>query len=294
MKRIHITLAQLQAFMTVAEVGSFTKASEMLGMTQSAVSHSIASLEKELRVSLLDRDRNNIFLTEIGKRVLVQAREIAICAEKIRQETAAEVGLNTGKVRLGSFPGVSAYFLPRLLRQFQQYYPSIEVVLLEGTDDEVREWIDDRAVDIGVVTLPAQDWETFAIAQDDYMAVVYASHPLARQTQIHIRQLAQYPFILPKNGCMPIIAGMFDRANLVPKIQFEAIDLRTIFSMIQEGMGVTIVPEMALPVNLTGLHVLNLKPKRSRHLALALPSLNTASPAVKVFLYQAQNWLTKL
>jgi DNA-binding transcriptional LysR family regulator len=290
MKKNHITLAQLQAFATVAEVGSFTIASEVLGMTQSAVSHSIASLEKELRVSLLDRDRNGIFLTEIGKRVLVQAQEILFRVEQIRQETSAAVGLETGKVRLGSFPSVSARFLPGLLRQFRQRYPGIDVILLEGTDDEVLEWINSRAVDLGVVVLPVEDLEAIAIAQDEFLAVVSASHPLAKLTQINIRQLAQDPFIISKAGCKPIIVKMFRQAKINPKIQFEAIDLRTIFSMVQEGMGVTIVPEMSLPDHLTGLRILNLEPKRLRRLAFALPSLDTASPAVKVFLHQARNW----
>lgn len=84
MKRINITLAQVQAFVAVADAGSFTIASESLGMTQSATSHAVATLEKELQVSLLERDRSGIFLTEIGKRVFVQAQEMLACAETIR------------------------------------------------------------------------------------------------------------------------------------------------------------------------------------------------------------------
>jgi len=291
MKKNHMTLAQIQAFVTVAEIGSFTTASEVLGMTQSAVSHSIASLEKELQVSLLERDRNGVLLTEIGKRVLVQAREILARAERIRQETASVVGLEAGKVRLGSFPSVSACFLPGLLRQFRQRYPGIEVVLFEGTDDEVREWISSRAVDIGVVALPYEGFDTVSIAQDEFLAVVAASHPLAQQTQIHIRQLATEPFIMSKAGCKPVITNMLRKAKVTPRTQFEVIDLRTIFAMVTEGMGVTIVPEMALPDNLTGLSVLTLEPKVVRRLAFALPSLSTAIPAVTAFLRHTQSWV---
>ena len=293
MKRNHITLAQVQAFVAVADTGSFTVASELLGMTQSAVSHSVATLEKELHVSLLARDSNGIFLTEIGKRVFAAAQEMLACAEKIRQETAAAVGFETGKVRLGSFPSVSARFFPGLLRQFRQRYPSIEVILFEGTDDEVRNWIHTRAVDVGVVALPVEGLETISIAQDEFLAVVAANHSLAKQNQIHINQLSQELFIMSKAGCKPIITAMFRKAKAIPKTQFEVIDLRTIFAMVQEGMGVTIVPEMALPSNLAGLHVLSLEPRQFRQLALAVKSLE-ATPAVTVFLSEAQNWAQSL
>lgn len=290
MNKIHITLAQIQAFTTTAEFGSFTVASEHLGMTQSAVSHAVAALEKELKVSLLERNRQGIFLTEIGQRVLIQAQEMLACAEHIRQETSAAIGLETGKVRLGSFPSVSARFLPGLLRQFQQRYPGIEVVLLEGKDSEVREWIQTRAVDIGVVVLPAEELETVSIAQDKFLVVVAQNHPLAKYSQISLHQLAHEPFIMSKAGCQPLILSMFRQAKIIPKIQFEVIDLRTIFTMVQEEMGVTIVPEMALPSDCSGLKIISLKPKQLRKLAFAVPSLETVTPAVASFLNEAKIW----
>ena len=258
-------------------------------MTQSAVSHAVAALEKELQVSLLERDRRGIFLTEIGNRVLVQARTILHSTEQIRQETAAAIGFETGKVRIGSFPSVSARFLPGLLRQFQQRYPGIEVVLFEGTDDEVQEWIYAHTVDIGVVTLPVERLKTVSIAQDRFVAVVADSHPLAKQQSIHIRQLAPEPFIMSKAGCEPAITRMFRQSKVTPKIQYEVIDLRTIFAMVQEGIGVTIVPEMALPADLTGLQILTLQPEVRRQLALAVLSLEV-TPALRKFLNMAQTW----
>ena len=287
MKRIHITLAQVQAFAAVIDAGSFTLASEQLGMTQSAVSHAVAALEKELQVSLLERDRNGILLTDIGQRVLLHAQAMLVSADHIRQETSAALGLQTGKVRLGSFPSVSAHVLPGLLRQFKQRYPGIEVVLFEGTDNEVREWIHTRVVDVGVVALPVDGLETVSIAQDEFLAVVADHHRLAQQHDIHIRELSEEPFIMSKAGCKPLIMAMFRDAKMVPKTQFEVLDLRTIFAMVQEGMGVTIVPEMALPSDCSRLHMLSFRPKQFRQLAFAVPSLETVSPAVEEFLNEA-------
>ncbi len=285
-----MTLVQLQAFVAVTDARSFTAASEVLGMTQSAVSHALANLEAELGVSLLERERNGVFLTEIGKRVVVQAREMLARAEQIRQETAAAVGLEAGKIRIGSFPSVSAYFLPRLLRQFRHQYPGLEVVLFEGTDQEVREWITSRAVDVGVIALPTEGLEAVPIATDEFLVVVAQKHSLAQHTHVCIEQIASYPFIMSNAGCKPVITGMFRKAKVIPRTQFEVIDLRTIFAMVTEGMGVTIVPQIALPANLTGLSILHLEPKVLRHLAFAVPSLQTATPAVTMFLQQARIW----
>lgn len=152
-------------------------------------------------------------MTEIGQRVFEQVRDILARVERIRQETAAAVGLEDGKVRLGSFPSVSARFLPKLLHQFRHRYPGIEVVLFEGTDDEVREWIFSGAVDVGVVALPVEGLETMPIAQDEFLTVVSESHPLAKQTQISIKQLAQDPFIMSNAGCKPVITAMFRQAK---------------------------------------------------------------------------------
>lgn len=290
MKRINLTLAQVEVFAAIVKAGSFTTASETLGMTQSAVSHAIAALEKELKVSLLVRDRKGIVLTEMGQRVLTHAQKMLVAAEQIRQETSAAVGLETGKVRVGSFPSVSARFLPGLLRQFRQRYPGIDVILFEGTDEEVRQWIYQRTVDIGVVTLPSEGLATVAIARDEFFAVVSENHALVDHSQIRIHQLAQDPFIMSKAGCEPMIVAMFSNDKLVPKIQFEVIDLRTIFAMVREGLGVTIVPEMALPTHVSGLHILRLEPHRFRQLAFAVPSLESASPAVKTFLDDAKDW----
>lgn len=166
--------------------------------------------------------------------------------------------------------------------------------MFEGTDDEVREWIYTRAVDIGVVVLPADELETVSIAQDEFLAVVARNHRLAEQQQIHIRQLSHEPFIMSKAGCKPFITAMFRKAKITPKTQFEAIDLRTIFAMVQEGMGVTIVPEMALPTDSPGFHVMSLQPKHFRQLAFAVPSLETATPAVAEFLNEAKVWMQSL
>ena len=284
-----MTLAQLQAFLVVADVGSFTVASEQLGMTQSAVSHAVAALEKELQISLLERKRGSVATTEIGQQVLSQAREMLMLAERIRQSAATAIGLETGRLRLGSFPSVSARLLPDLLRRFKRRYPGIEITLLEGTDQEVREWIQTRTVDAGVVTLPTDKvFKTVELAQDEFLVVVPKRHRLASSRQVDIRQLSDEPFIMSKAGCGPFIRSLFRQAKVIPKVQFEVIGLQTIFAMVEDNMGVTIVPSMTLPADCSKLHMMSLSPKQLRRTAFAALAEGSVTPALSAFLNEIE------
>lgn len=285
-----MTLAQLQTFVTIVEVGSFTRASEALGMTQSAVSHAMASLEAELGLPLLQRERTGLSLTEAGQRVLLQAREMLRRAEAIRQEAAAAGGVEVGKLLLGSLPSVSTRFLPGVLRRFRQQYPNIEVNLFEGTDQEVRTWIENRTIDLGVVTLPTDGLDVVPIACDEWLAVVPAAHPLAAKRAVGLAQLAQDPFLMSKAGCEPFLRALFRKANVTPQIPFGVREIPTLLAMIQEEIGVSIVPEWSLPSELPRIKTLHLRPCVYRHVALAVPSLALASPAVNRFLEQAEQW----
>lgn len=285
-----MTLTQLQIFVTIVETGSFTLASERLDMTQSAVSHALADLEKDLQVILLLRERTGLVLTEVGQRIVVQAREMLAQTEAIRQAAAATHDLAVGKLRVGSIPSVSMRLLPGMVRAFQRRYPGIDIVVLEGTDQEVREWIETRTVDLGVVTLPAEGVDVTPIASDEFLVVLGASHPLASKRSVPLEWLAKEPFILSKAGCEPVLLTLFREAKVTPCIQFEIREIPTILAMIQEEMGISIVPEMALPSPLSGVVLLHLRPSVRRQLAFATLSLKTASPAAVMFLQQAQQW----
>ncbi len=291
MSMANITLAQLRAFVAVADSGAFTKAAGALHMTQSGVSHAIASLESELGVSLIERDRSGVRPTEVGRRVLIHAQEVLGGMERIGWEVTGVRELETGRLTIGSFPSAASRLLPALMGSFRNRYPGIEVVLVEGTDQKVHERIRSRRVDVGFVTLPAKGLETVPIAEDAMLAVVPAGHALANKEKVGVDELAVEPFVMSMGGCEPLITAVFRAAGVVPDIRFEVRDVGTILAMVGEGLGVTIVPELALPQNLDSLssvRALALNPPVRRRLALAVRSLATASPATMAFIEQAQ------
>ncbi|GHO51083.1 LysR family transcriptional regulator [Ktedonospora formicarum] len=284
-----MTLTQLHVFLVVVEKGNFTLAAEQLYMTQSAVSHAIASLEKELGVLLLERQRAGVITTSIGEQLLMRARTIIDQTECIRQEMAAARGIATGKLRIGSFSSVSRGVLPALLGSFRRKYPGITITLLEGTNQEVYDWLISRAVDISVVILPVTGVDTIPLVTDELVAFLPPDHALVQHTTIQIEQIAADPFIMPKGGCEPLIRTIFERAGVIPHIAFEASETEAILAMVQEGLGVTIVPRLSLSVDTSHLQALPLDPPIHRELGLAVRSSASLTPAMEAFFHHAEN-----
>jgi DNA-binding transcriptional LysR family regulator len=292
MRRIdEMTLVQLQVLIAIADSGGFTAAAARLGMSQSAVSHSLTTLEQELGVTLVERGRRGVRLSEVGERVLAHARAMGSLEEHIRQEAAASLGVAAGKLRIGSFPSISARLLPGILRRYTSRYPGVEVVLFEGTDDEVRDWIGQRVVDIGVVTEASSGIAATPLFDDELVAVCAADDPLVRVAPMTAATLAREPFILSQAGCEPLIRAIFarDGATLTPA--YAVRDVPTILAMVREGLGVTIVPRLNLPVPPQGLAVQSLTPPMFRSLAFGTVADRPAPPMVRAFLDEAQAWV---
>ena len=168
-----MTFTQLEIFVMVAEMRGFTLAALRLGISQSAVSHAIRALESELSAQLVERQQSSVEVTELGRRLLVRAREILGLAEAMRQEAAVARGLNQGLIRIGSFgPTASLKLLPAILRAYRARYPGIEVQIDEGPDAAVIQWVADRRVDVGFAVLPDERFDTVPLVEDQLVALL--------------------------------------------------------------------------------------------------------------------------
>ena len=141
-----MNLAKYQALLSVVESGSLTAAAAQLGLTQSAVSHSINSLEEELGFAVIKRSRAGVKLTNEGERLLPAVRGLLNSAEQLSQVTAAIRGLDSGLVRIGTFTSVAVHWLPGVLKEFQRDYPRVEFKLLNGDYNDVEQWVRDGSV----------------------------------------------------------------------------------------------------------------------------------------------------
>ncbi len=279
-----MTLTQLEIFRAVVERGSFTVAARRLGITQSGVSHAIASLESELGVPLIERSRSHFALTDIGETIHGRIQELLALARLIHQESAAARGLPQGSLRIGSFgASASLRLLPNLIAGFQSRYPGIAIHVEEGIDAEVLNWVHERRVDVGFVVLPNEDFDTVHIATDQLLVLLPQAHPLAGKTQLTPADLGKVPFIMTLGGSGPLVEALFAEAGVQPSIRFRIQQMSSILSLVRRGLGVSIVAELALPEDLTGVAAIPLKPRRTRDIGLALRSANPSLAARAFF-----------
>lgn len=285
-----MTHSQLLLFVKIVETGSFTKAGEALNMTQPAVSRSVSTMESELGVTLLIRDKKSgILLTDIGKRLLPLFRDILYGYEKVEQEVQAELGLEAGTIRVGSFPIVSSNFLPAIIRSIQEEYPRIKFELYEGSVDEIKEWLSARVIDVGWIIPPNEPFEVIPFYKDEMCLLLRDDHPLAELNQIHIKQLDNEPIILCKGGFEPPVYELFERYGAVLNAAFDLHHINAALRMVQEGLGVSIVSNLSLSLSVLppNVRIRPLEPKPVRDIQLAVPSLADASKAVKLFIETA-------
>ena len=240
-------LLKYLAFVRTVECGSFTRAAEMLNYSQSGISRMIRDLEDECRVTLLERSRSGLRLTSEGTRLLPYAKELCACYQAFREQVDALNGLQTGLIRIGTFSSVATHWLPQVIRAFQKDHPNIDYELLLGDYTEIEAWIAEGRVDCGFLRLPTRHpFKTIPLEQDELMAVLPEDHPLAGAERVPLAALCQEQFLLLEKGGKAEIAEVFARRGLSPQVRFTTWDDYAVMSMVESGLGVSILPKLIL------------------------------------------------
>ncbi len=286
-----MSLKKYEAFVRTVELGSLTKAAQSLGSTQSRISHILSDLEAEYGFSLLRRSRGGIELTEAGRLVLPKMQEI-LSKEQALAECVDEIrNANAGTVRVGVFTSVAVHWLPGMIRSFQAEHPGAHLEMRNGDYHDVDQWLREGSVDLGFVTLPAPaGMRTIPLAEDPLVAILPRDHRLARLEQIPIEELGQDPFISLLQSSDHDIHRALDNAGVHPNIKFTTKDDYAILAMVEQGLGISIVPQLLIRGRGQNLAVRPLVPQASRTIALAIPE-GEALPVVNAFAQTAVEWL---
>lgn len=286
-----MSLKKYEAFVRTVELGSLTKAAQSLGSTQSRISHILSDLEAEYGFSLLRRSRGGIELTEAGRLVLPKMQEI-LSKEQALAECVDEIrNANAGTVRVGVFTSVAVHWLPGMIRSFQAEHPGAHLEMRNGDYHDVDQWLREGSVDLGFVTLPAPaGMRTIPLAEDPLVAILPRGHRLARLEQIPIEELGQDPFISLLQSSDHDIHRALDNAGVHPNIKFTTKDDYAILAMVEQGLGISIVPQLLIRGRGQNLAVRPLVPQASRTIALAIPE-GEALPVVNAFAQTAVEWL---
>ena len=280
-----MNIQKYMSFVKTVEYGSFSRAAEILNYSQSGVSRMIADLEKEWKVVLLERGKGGVKLTSDGLKLLPYAKNLVAEYEKLQMQVDELNGLQSGLIRIGTFSSVATHWLPNIIKAFQKDYPNIDYELLLGDYTEIEEWIMEGRVDCGFLRLPAApELESIFLEQDKLMAVIPENHRLAGCEKFPVSALCDDPFMLLEKGAKAEVSEIFERCGLSPKIHFTTWDDYAIMSMVESGLGISILPQLILHRIPYEIVVKELEVPAYRKIGLAVRSKKSASLAVKRFL----------
>ncbi|USS89296.1 LysR family transcriptional regulator [Fructilactobacillus cliffordii] len=234
-------------FQKIIETGSFTRAAHELGYTQSSVSQTVASLETEFNVRLLQRSRWGIKLTPAGQKLYPEFQQLLRQYETTHTIADQINGLETGTVRIGASNSTSRYWLPGLIKGFEAQHPHVHFTLYQGDYDEILADIKRGKVDLGFIkqTL-TQGLFTTPLKRERLVAVMDPDHPLADQEVVSLADLKAHSnnIILIPEGSHSDVRAAFEKIGINPEIKDQIQDDYTVMAMVEAGLGVSLVSEL--------------------------------------------------
>lgn len=288
-----MSLKKYEAFVRTVQMGSLTRAAQSLGSTQSRISHILRDLEEEYGFALMERDRSGIRLTEAGEMILPRMEAILQKEQELGQLLEDIRSANAGSVRLGAFTSVAVHWLPGMIRAFQQEHPGAELEMFNGDYHDIEQWLGGGEIDLAFVTLPApKGVKTIVLADDPLVAILPRGHRLAQMERIPIGEFEHEPFISLLQASDHDIHRALDNSGVKPAVKYTTKDDYAILAMVEQGLGVSIVPELLLKGRREDLVVRPLEPCAKRTIALALPE-GDALPVVEEFARTAVEWVKK-
>lgn len=280
-------LSQIQALIAVANCANFSEAALQLELSQSAVSHAIATLETELGVQLFHRGRHGAQLTPVGERILIHGLQIVRSLEHMVKEADLEKGLQGGQVRIVSFRSVATHILPRIIAKFRDRFPKIAVSITEVYYTQaVEEALRSGKADIGFVSLPISDeFETREILRDNYL-VLLPPNAKCKNAKITWEELANYPLILqpPETACSIPLRKYLATSPCPINIAYELSEDSTIVSMVVQGLGAAILPRLAAEPIPAQVKICSFPADFQRVIGVAILREGLLIPAVFAFL----------
>lgn len=258
-----MTITQLQYVLAVAEHRNFTLAAEKCFVTQPTLSMQIQKIEEELKIQIFDRTKKPIQLTEVGAKIVAQAKNIIIEADRIKDIVEYDKGFIGGEFRLGIIPTIMPTLLPMFLSNFIKKYPKVKLIIEELNTDEIISRLKNGHLDAAIASTPLEEdkLKEIVLYYEPFMAYIPENHKIADKKEIEISDLNLDEILLLQDGhCFR--DGILNLcknsgANSVNTFQLESGSFETLVKLANEGLGTTLLPF---------LHTLDLNEKDKKHL----------------------------
>lgn len=244
---------QLRYVCAIADTGNFSRAAERCQVAQPSLSQQVLKLEEDLGVKLFDRLGRSIRLTEAGRAFVPYARSILDQVEMARASVTDKGADVRGSVAVGVIPTIAPYLIPRYTASFAKKYPEAKLRIVEETTPVLIEGLRDLSIDLAILALPLRykDLETFPFLTERLFAVLPKDHPRGTKESLSLKELRGESFVMLRDGhCFRDLSiAACTHARITPRIAFESGQFSSLFGMVAAGVGVSLVPEMAIDRN---------------------------------------------
>ena len=274
-----------EALLTAVELGSFTRAAEKLGCTQSGLTHMMNSLEGEVGFPLLVRDRYGVRLTTAGERLLPAVRELLQTERRLEGEIAAQSSSKRENIRVAAYSSICMHWLPTIVQQFRWAFPDVSVDIRMGSVEEMYRWLQEDKVDLSFASRQDRgryDW--VPLWDDPLLAILPMDYPAEGKDHFPVAEFGGKEFLMPSLGFDLDILRVFGDLDVRPDIKDTQVEDAAILSMVEHGLGFSILSELVLQGRQDNVRSLPLDPPACRRIGIAVPSLTEASPIVRQFI----------
>ncbi len=278
-----MSIRKYEVFLKTVDLGNLTRAAQLLGYTQSALSHIIASLEAELGVKLLRRGRSGVSLTEEGAHLLPYFRSICQKNDLMMQKVSELQNLETGTIRIGTFLSVTLHMLPKLIASFRELHPNIEFELLQGNYEDIANHLSDGRIDFGFMRAPApESFVEHILVQEKFLAIF----PPKREdlpTVFPTEALKDEDYLLRPDTLDGELGRVLKQSGYRPAITYAYKDDYAIMALVEEGLGMTILPELLIKGAPYHIQTREISPPIYRNISLCYPRQQSLSEAAEQF-----------
>lgn len=279
-----MNITQLRVLAAVVEHASFTRAAEALGQSQPAVSKSVRMLEAELGAPLLFRKGEGVTPTSLGDEVLVHARATLRSFDTLRELARGRGKQQQGSLRIAVPPSLCAWPLPSILGALKRRHARIVPRIFEGDPDEIQTWVSSNVVDAALFTRPISGWCWTELCREDFIAVVARS--TFNEGEVSMEELSQFQLVTSNCGINNVLSDAFRAAGHEIGDVIQTRSYNTIFAMVQEGLGISVLPASIAREAPATVAVLPIKNGPTRAVGMLTPE--SPGRMVEILLAQAR------
>ena len=284
-----------EALLTAVELGSFTRAAQHLGYTQSGLTHMMHALEKEVGFPLLIRDRYGVRLTAAGEQLLPAIREFQQVGRRLEHQISLVGNTKRESIRVAAYSSMCVHWLPAIVSKFRMDHPDISVDIRMGNVDEMYAWLQEDKVDLSFVSHQEREgFDWVPLWDDPLLAILPPDYPIGDCKTFPISGFDGREFLMPSLGFEYDILPIFRAAGVSPDIRDTSVDDSTVISMVELGLGYSILSELILEGRRDNIIARPMEGGAYRPLGITLPSLSQATPLISRFIHYARDVVRSL